>query len=255
MRQTCTSPLRINSEPICTTLDVQSVSMHLSHLLHFLSINKCRWLSSFKMLQRVVLLSLPASAADKADNSYPSSAPCWGPTYGASFLCLLPHGLSAALKPLLRTSHPISADQPSRPRLLILFPGLPRHHRLSDGTPQGPGHHTSCLTPVCLSRSQHKSWDCHLCHLYRSSSPVLANGTAVRRAELQKRRNRATWEDPGQTFVKFQAWLFTRRANQSPRAPAVFCAERGSSRLPGVSVLKVETRPGEGLAPISRGLR
>ncbi|CAK7306728.1 hypothetical protein VULLAG_LOCUS12757 [Vulpes lagopus] len=87
----------------------------------------------FKMLQRVVLLSLPESAADKADASYPSSAPWWGPTNSTSFLCLSPHGLSAALKPLLRTSHPISAGQPSRPRLLILFPGLPRLHRLSDG--------------------------------------------------------------------------------------------------------------------------
>lgn len=41
-------PLRINSGPICTTLSVQRVSVHLSYLVHFLSINKYQWLSEFQ---------------------------------------------------------------------------------------------------------------------------------------------------------------------------------------------------------------
>lgn len=48
MRQTWTFPLRINSGPICTTFSVQSVSVHLSHPAHFLSINKYWWLSEFQ---------------------------------------------------------------------------------------------------------------------------------------------------------------------------------------------------------------
>lgn len=67
MRQTWTFPLRINSEPICTMFSVQRVSVHLSHLAHFLSINKCRWLPEFQMLLLAVLLSLPDSGAEKTD--------------------------------------------------------------------------------------------------------------------------------------------------------------------------------------------
>lgn len=67
MKQTWTFPLRINSGPICTVLSVQSVSVHLSHLVHFLSINKYWWLLCFKMLLLVVLLSLPESEAEKTN--------------------------------------------------------------------------------------------------------------------------------------------------------------------------------------------
>lgn len=67
MRQTWTFPLRINSEPICTMFSVQRVSVHLSHLSHFFSINKYRWLPGFQMLLLAVLLSLPDSGAEKTD--------------------------------------------------------------------------------------------------------------------------------------------------------------------------------------------
>lgn len=69
VRQTCTFLLRINSEPICTTFSVQSVSVHLSLLVHFLSINKCHWLSEFQNASACAAVILAESGAEKTSAS------------------------------------------------------------------------------------------------------------------------------------------------------------------------------------------
>lgn len=68
-----TFPLRINSGPICTTLSVQSVSVHLSHPAHFLSIGKYRWLSEFQnaSVSRVVILAWEWSWKDQSITIHP----------------------------------------------------------------------------------------------------------------------------------------------------------------------------------------
>lgn len=192
MRQTWTFPLGINSGPICTKLSVQRVSVHLSHLAHFLSINKHRWLSEFQTASAgggVILTGewswkgrcgaiCPLHPMFKRRFSFSASANDTLPP------CLQLHSLSADLKPLFRTSHPTSAGWTSRQCLLILFPSIAKLYRPYDGTPQGPKYDIFCPTPLLhLSCSQCKSWD-HC--LYLSFKPILTNRTVLEQTMLPK---------------------------------------------------------------------
>lgn len=144
MRQTCTFPLRINSEPICTTFSVQSVSVHLSHLVHFLSINKCHWLSEFQNASACAAVILAESELKRPVRRHPSSTPCiqakifsGGCSNWALSLPLTPRSVCCP-EAFAQHKPPHFLGWISRPRLPILFLSIPELLQTVWGDPSEP---------------------------------------------------------------------------------------------------------------------
>lgn len=176
-----TFPLRTNSGPTCTTLSVQSVSVHLSHPAHFLSIGKYRWLSEFQnaSVSQVVILAWEWSWKDQSIAIHPlytlHSSKDFPGVAAVIVLCFSAFSSTVGLLPWRLCSEqatPFPLAKPPGHVCWFCFPDMPKLYRPDEGLTQGP----FCLTPLHLSSSQHKSWDgC----LYLSSIPVLANGTVL----------------------------------------------------------------------------